>query len=334
MVRSGRLRAYVEALFRVAGVTRGGARAMADTYLEADLRGISGHGCRLVPGMLTKLEDGRLSARSAFTVVRRDGATLVLDAGYAPGPLAVRAATAGAERLARIHGVGLVAVHRSGHVGAVGIGAARLAERGLIGIVATQTSAPSVALLGGTGAPVLGNSAIAVAIPGPDHPVLVDLAAGPLSWGRLHEHARAGRTLPAGCAVDRCGRPVRDPERAAVLLPSSGRAQALAIVLELLVGAVIGATPLPTGQDGRGLLCLAIDPTRLTTAHQLSAGVEAVARAVHDDGVRMPGDRSWRSRATARTEGIALDHDTFNALVAAGRRLPGSMPPLVPLAHP
>ena len=324
------LRARVEAVFRAAGLTFGGARVMAETYVEADLRGIPGHGCRLIPGLLAMLRDGRLNARPRITVERRDGVAVVLDADHAPGPLALRAATVQAGRRAEDFGVGLVTVRRAGHAGAIGIGAARLTDRGLIGTVGCQTSAPSLALPGGTGAPVLGNSAFAIAFPGGEHPVLVDLAAGPTSWGRLHQHSRAGRDLPVGQAVDRHGRPTRSPAAAAALLPGNGRSQALALALELLVGTLTGSSPLPTGQEGRGLFCLAIDPARLTATHDLAAGVEALARAVRGDGARMPGDRAWSARSAALAHGVALDDDVFDALNHAGE-LPVGAPPLVPL---
>ncbi len=324
------LRVHVEAVFRAAGLTFGGARVMAETYVEADLRCIPGHGCRLVPGLLAKLRDGRLNARPRIAVERRDGVGVVLDADHAPGPLALRAATVQAGRRAEDCGVGLVAVRRSGHAGAIGIGATRLADRGLIGVVGAQTSAPSLALRGGTGAPVLGNSAFALAFPGGEHPVLVDLAAGPISWGRLHQDGRAGRELPDGLAVDQRGRHTRSHADAAALLPGNGRSQALALALELLVGVLTGSSPLPTGQEGRGLFCLAIDSARLTTTDHLAAGVEALARAVRDDGARMPGDRAWSARSAALTHGVALDDDVLDALNHAGD-LPAGAPPLVPL---
>jgi LDH2 family malate/lactate/ureidoglycolate dehydrogenase len=319
VVQHHQLTDYLERLFRAAGTTRGGARVMASAYVEADLRGIPGHGCRLVPTTLGKLRAGRLSPRPAMTVLHRSGAVHVLDAGLAPGPLAVRAATTTAGNLARHFGIGFTAVRRSGHAGALGIGAGWLAERGLIGMVAAQTSSPSVALLGGTGTPVLGNSAIAVGVPGPERPVLIDLAAGAMSWGRVHQHARASRVLPDGVALDRNGRPTRCPSAATALLPAGERGQGLAIVLELLVGTLTGSSPLPCGHDGRGVICLAIDPTRAGHADRIAAAVEAVAHAVHEQGARMPGDRGRQHRATAQSRGIELNDDDLAALILAGR---------------
>lgn len=295
---------------------------MADCHVEADRCGIPGHGSRLAPDYLDKLRTGHLNPRPLIRTVHEQDAILVVDVDLAPGPVAARLAVDAAILRARRRGVAAVTVRRAGHVGALGIPAARLARRGLVGIVAAQASAPSVALHGGTGTPVLGSSALAVAVPSPDRqrPVLVDLAAAAVSWGRLHQLGRAGQALPAGSALDADGVPVHDPTLAAVLLPAGERGQGLAIVLELLVGALTGSAPLPTGNDGRGLLVVAIDPRRLGVAASLAPGVAAVARAVREQGARMPGDRAWSHRDRAWQDGIHLDSADRTALVDAGRR--------------
>lgn len=321
-VPAGQLANYLQCLYEAAGMTRAGARVMADTQVEADLRGISGHGSRLAPACLDKLRTGRLNPRPLIRIVQDEEAILVVDADLAPGPVAARLAVAAAMLRTRRCGIAAVTVHRAGHVGALGIPAVQLARRGLVGMVAAQASARSVALHGGTSTPVLGSSALAVAVPGPDRqrPVLVDLAAAAMSWGRLHHLARTGQVMPDGSALDSDGRETHDPTSAAVLLPAGERGQALAIVLELLVGALTGSAALPAGDDGRGLLVIAIDPRRLGAADSLTTGVAAVAQAVREQGARMPGDRDWSHRDRTRRDGIFLDVGDLAALIDAGRR--------------
>ncbi|MGW4758513.1 Ldh family oxidoreductase [Streptomyces chartreusis] len=312
------LAGYLEDLYRATGMSRGGARTMAVAHVEADLRGIPGHGSRLAPSYVAKLRTHQLNPRPAVRVLHDSGVCLVLDADLAPGPVAARLAVAACVRRARRSGVGLVSVHRAGHAGALGVAAGQAAARGLVGVVAAPTSSASVALLGGTGAPVLGNSAFAVAVPGPEpgQPVVVDLAAASSSWGRVHHRARTGQDLPEGYALDAAGRPVRDPHRAAVLLPAGERGQALAIVLQLLLGSLTSTCPLPGGAEGRALLALAIDPARLGADTAAAAG--EIARAVRAQGARMPGDRAWTHRTTAHRDGIELDDHDLAALIAAG----------------
>ena len=311
---------YLGRLYRAAGMTGDDAATMAAAHVEADLRGIPGHGSRLAPAYLAKLRDGRLSPRPRITALRRVGACMVLDADLAPGPVAARHAVEASIRLARRQGTGLVIVRRAGHAGALGTAAARAASQGLVGVLAAPASSASVALLGGAGTPLLGNSALAVAVPGPvpGQPVVLDMAASSMSWGRVHHLARTGQDLPAGCALDAAGQPARDPREAAVLLPAGERGQAAAIVLQAILGALAGAAPLPDGTEGRGLLSLAIDPDLLGAAG-LPAATGEISRAVRGQGARMPGDRAQSHRAAALRDGIELDEGDLTALIAAGR---------------
>lgn len=317
VVRARDLAGYLESLYRAAGMSGEDAATMAAAHVEADLRGIPGHGSRLAPGYLAKLRDGRLRPRPRMTTVSQAGATLCLDAVLAPGPVAARRAAEASIRLARAHGTGLVIARRTGHAGALGTAATWVAAQGLICVLAAPSSSPSVALLGGTGTALLGNSALAVALPAPGQPAVLDMAASSASWGRIRQLARAGQSLPAGSALDSRGQPARDPSGAAVLLPAGERGQAAAIILQAILGALSGSSVLPDGSEGRGLLALVIDPACLGPA-SMAGAVGALARAVRDDGARMPGDRAHAHRAAALHDGITLDDADLAALITAG----------------
>src|SRR5436305_1993613 len=58
---------------------------------------------------------------------------------------------------------------------------------------------------------LLGTNPIAVAIPTPGDPLLIDLATSAASAGKLQAAARAGTLVPADWAIDEQGRPTTDP---------------------------------------------------------------------------------------------------------------------------
>ncbi|MFJ1756476.1 Ldh family oxidoreductase [Kitasatospora sp. NPDC088134] len=327
LVPAAELSSFLVRLFKRTGMNRSGARTLAAALVEADLRGIPGHGSRLAPGLAAKLCDGRLNPRPVVTTLHTGTSVAAMDADLAPGPVAARHAVSAAAHLARRTGTALVTVRRTGHAGALGIPAGQLARRGLIGLVAAQTSGRSVAVLGGPGTVLLGNPALAVAVPaaGPRPPALVDLASASMSWGRVHQHEREQRPLPPGTALDQHGQPTTDPTAAAALLPSGPRAQGLAIVLELLVGALTGGSALPDGGEGRGLLCLAIDPTRLGSGDELTAAVADVSTALAEHRARLPGERAFAHRAQAAAHGVPVDRADLDRLIAAGA--PAVRPP-------
>lgn len=318
-VPSAVLAEYLGRLYRAAGMSSEAARTMAAAHVEADLRGIPGHGSRLAPVYLAKLRDGRLNPQPRMTARHDTGPCLIMDADLAPGPVTARHAAEAAAVRARRHGTGFVIVHRAGHAGALGIAASQVAGQGLAAVVAAPASSASVALLGGTGTPLLGNSALAVAVPGPvsGQPVVLDMAAASSSWGRVHQRARTGLELLGGLALDAAGQPTRDPRQASVLLPAGERAQAAAIALQVLLSVLGGTAPLPDGAEGRLLLSLAIDPARLgITATAIT--VDAISGTVRGNGARMPGDRAWTHRASALCNGIEIDDRDLAALIAAG----------------
>ncbi|MDH6545101.1 Ldh family oxidoreductase [Streptomyces sp. SPB4] len=334
-VSAAALTAYLEAAYRAAGMSRSGARTMAGAHVEAEARGLAGHGIRLAPGYLDKLRTGRLNPRPKITSRASGSAALALNADLAPGPVAARYALGAATVRARRTGAGIVTVRNAGHAGALGVCATWAARHGIVALVAAQTSAASVALHGGSGRPVLGNSAVAIAIPGQEgtEPVVADLAAaGAMSWGSVHQYAALGLDLPPGTALDAAGQATTDPAEAAVLLPAGERSQGLAIVLELLVGALTSSTPLPADEDGRGLLCLAIDPRRLGVTH-LADGVAQLAQAIRCDGARMPGDRTWATRTTATTAGLLVAEEDLHTLITAAGPTPAA-PASTPAHHP
>ncbi|MEK8146147.1 Ldh family oxidoreductase [Streptomyces sp. M10(2022)] len=82
---------------------------------------------------MAKLRGGRLTARPKMTRRPAGAGCLVLDADRAPGPLAVEHAVSFAATRASRQGVALVVVRNAGHAGALGVGAAQLARRGLVG---------------------------------------------------------------------------------------------------------------------------------------------------------------------------------------------------------
>jgi LDH2 family malate/lactate/ureidoglycolate dehydrogenase len=146
--------------------------------------------------------------------------------------------------------------------------------------------------------------------------VVLDMAAASTSWGNVHQHARNGLSLPDGLALDAAGLRTRDPREAAVLLPASERTQAAAIVLQVLLS-MLGDTALPDGAEGRLLLSLAIEPTRLGIT-AATATTDTISGAVRGNGTRMPGDRAWAHRSSALRNGIDMDDGDLARLIAAG----------------
>ena len=150
-----------------------------------------------------------------------------------------------AER-ANNYGIAVASVRNSSHFGACGFYASQLAEAGLIGIAATNAY-PKVAPHGGRAA-ALGTNPVGFAAPNGDGaPLVGDLSTGAIAGSRVREATAAGELLDPGTALDRDGRPTRDPtalSEGGVMLPMGGpKGYALGILIEILTSGLSAGEP-------------------------------------------------------------------------------------------
>ena len=168
---------------------------------------------------------------------------------------------------------------------------------------------------------------------------MIDLSLSEVARGKLMVAAKEGRAIPEGWALDSAGQPTTDPAAgmAGSMLPfgsgpasgpgavSSPKGAMLALVVELLVTAVIGAQfgfeassffVDEGNRPGIGQAFIVIDPGALAGREHFLDRIELlVAEMLKDEGVRLPGARREALRLKALAEGIEVP----DAMVAAWR---------------
>ena len=173
-------------------------------------------------------------------VEREDGAVALIDADQGPGQVAGVVATDLSIELARRHGIGAVAVHRSSHYGAAGYYAIRAAQAGMVGI-STTNSEPFVIPFGGLGH-ALGTNPIALAAPTADGIFDLDMATSQVAVNKIFNARDEGRTIPEGWGVDEQGQTTTDPAAVFAAVPLGGyKGYALAVLVEVLSGVLSGS---------------------------------------------------------------------------------------------
>ncbi|PZA07232.1 MULTISPECIES: Ldh family oxidoreductase [unclassified Meiothermus] len=317
----------VQAHFAGLGLSAEHAGAMAEVLLEAELEGNAGHGLSRLPQYTQQLRAGGLNARPAMRLERPRPAVALLHADGAPGPVAGLFAVRALAELAKEQGSATVAVRNAGHAGVLSAYVGRLAQAGLVGLAFANTPP---ALHPG---PVLGTNPIALGAPAEPEPVVVDTSVAVVARGKVMAAARRGEPIPEGWAVDKEGRPTTDAKAAleGSLLPiGGGKGLALAVLVEVLAGALAGAVlspelPLPWGPPEQaakpGLLLVAFDPAAFDEGYR-----ERVARmvgALEAAGGRIPGARRAALREKARREGLELSETLQAELAKLGLKVQG-----------
>jgi len=340
-VAAGPLRDWAAALLAAAGLERAAAELVAETLVDASLRGVDSHGVARLAVYVERLRAGALTARPRPRVLRRDGALALLDGDGGPGQVAGVIATDLSVALAREHGVGAVAVRRSAHFGAAGFYAVRAARAGLVA-VCTCNADPRVVPYAGV-RPELGTNPIAVAAPTDGEPFVLDMATSQVAWNRIVDAREEGRSIPPGWAMDAAGRPTTDPAAAAAAVPLGGhKGYGLAIAVELLsavlsgAGVAHGVAPLqqadPRPQDV-GHFHLALDPERTVGRAAFAAALSALLAALRasppapgEAEVLVPGDPEARAAAERARDGVPLPAPVWTRLVAVSEALGVAVP--------
>jgi uncharacterized oxidoreductase len=333
------LRDLVRTIFERAGSDPAEADAVADHLIEANLMGHDSHGVIRVAPYIELLRSGKWSANRHIEIVTDAGAVVVVDGGQGLGQVIAKEAIELGIQRARAHGVAVVGVRNSGHMGRIGAWAEQAAEAGLASLhfVNTTGFGIQVAPFGGSDRRLSVNP-IALGVPRPaQEPLIHDMSTGTIAAGKIRVARNKGELLPEGAIIDGRGRPTRDPEAffadppGALTTAAGHKGYGLALFVEVLAGALTGAgsghPDNPTADRPiNGLLSILIDPERMAGSGALAADlgrlcafVTASPPATKGGKVLLPGEIERRTRADRLAHGIPLDPNTLDQLRGAAR---------------
>ena len=305
------------------GVPPQDARVVADHLVDADLRGVESHGVVRLLQYARRIREGGLSPVTRLTPVSDQGTVVVLDAHGGIGQVAGLQAMQLAIQRARAHGVGVVAVRESNHLGVMGYYARLAAAQEMVGF-AISGAAASIAPWGGA-EPLLGSNPWALGVPARRHPpLIIDMANTVVIAGKVREAAEKGEPIPPGWALGPDGLPTQDARQAmqGSLLAFGGvKGAALTLGWEVLASVLTGAaysTDIPALTDmgrpqrlGHLFVALRIDAflpleTFYARVDDLLDRLKASRAAVGQTAIRLPGERGEQLAASRRVDGIPL----------------------------
>lgn len=320
----------VAKILRAAGASEAMAEATARALVQAEAQGLGSHGLSRVGQYATHLRNGRVAGDAVPKVKHAKGGAVLVDAGEGLAFPACELAVAEAIARSREFGVAYAGVCNSHHCGVVVDHLRAVAAAGLVGL--GFTNSPAAMPAAGGRHPIFGTNPIAAVFPRREaDPLLVDLSLSEVARGKLMVAAKEGKSIPLGWAVDRYGQPTTDPKEGleGAMLPvgaaSSNKGAMLALVVELLVTALLGAnfgfeaSSFFVDEGNRphlGQAFIVIDPGALAGSAVFFDRMEVlVAEMLKDEGLRLPGARRQALLRQAQVAGVQVP----DALITAAR---------------
>lgn len=322
------MRLGVAALTAV-GVPLEDAEVQARWLLEADCRGYGSHGIQRLPLLVQRIERGLAAPVARPVLDWRGAALLAVDGQRGLGPVVALHALEEAIARVRDSGIVLVAVSNANHLGMLAPYVEWLCDRSLIGIACT-TSEALVHPHGGRRA-MVGTNPVAIGVPSTPRPLVVDVATGVVSMGKILRHRELGAPLEPGWAVDAAGQPTLDPQAAldGAISPFGGaKGFALGLAFEVLVGALtdsavgrqVTGTLDANSVCNKGDLFFCIDPSTTGTAQFAADRVSSYLAALREEPgqdaervVRLPGDRSLAMTEESIRLGVEVPTSVWHA---------------------
>lgn len=329
------LRRHVAALVHALGARCADADRVASALVDSDLCGHRSHGVRQLPYYAGQVQRGEIDVTAEIETVLESAALSVLDGrrGFGhviAGEVAQRVAT-----LARRHSIAAVAVRNANHIGRLGEYTEMLAEQGLAGIllVTAQGADQQIAPFGGVDRR-LTNNPLSISMPGPDYPVVLDMALSEAAESRVLHAADLGVEIPPGWVLDATGRPSTNPSdylHGGSLLPvgaaaGSHKGYSLIVLLELLVG-LLASVPFcgpsaPPFSNAFVLIAIDLSGAAVRRAPELGELIAWIksARRHSDQEILIPGELEARRRREA-DGAVALDPVTVTQLDDLAQKL-------------
>lgn len=313
------------------------AELQAELLIEAELRGHPSHGLLRLPRLVRRIAAGVLDPITEGHSVWTHSALLEVDGEQGFGAVIARGALASITERATSAGIAAAVIRNNNHIGMLAHYAEQIASHGQI-LIASTTSEALVHPWGGS-RPMVGTNPLAIGVPTSGDPLVLDMATGVVSMGKINAYAAAGRELEPGWAVDGEGQPTIDAEAAksGAIAPFGGaKGYGLGMALEAMVAALTGTA---LGRDVVGTLdddcrstkgdIFIVAEARPAAGAHLTDYLDGVRHSPRSDPatrITVPGDRSRLRKRAAIVEGFRVPDSLWTELTSLASTAPAKEP--------
>jgi uncharacterized oxidoreductase len=335
------LHALIRAVCTAGGSAEREAELVADQLVEANLTGHDSHGVGLVPHYVQALAKEALVPNRHAELVQERGPVLVVEGRRGYGQVIGHEAMMLAMARARDHGVALIAIRNSFHLGRIGHWAEQCADGGFASThFVNGIDHPPIQAPFGSAEARFSTNPFCAALPGPDDALVVlDMATSRIALGKARVAANRGVPVPDGSLLDAEGRPTRDgavmfaEPKGALVAMGEHKGSGLAMLCELLAGALTGGWTIQPEHPMAGgiinnMLSVVIDPDALGGREQVAREGSALVAYVKSarpragvEEVLVPGEPEQRRRRQRLAQGIEIDERSWADIRAAASAL-------------
>lgn len=237
------LQKFCSEVFVKTGLSQENADIVADSLVQANLRGVDSHGVVRTSIYLKRVEEGMINPLAEATVEQESDATALVNGNNSFGSIVGTVALEKAINKAKTRGAALVGVKGSNHFGTGAYYALKAIEQDVLLLVmsnASQTMPPTGGIR-----PFIGTNPLAVGVPsGEKDPFILDMATSVVARGKIIIAAQKGEDIPLGWAIDKYGNDTTDAHEAleGSVLPLGGpKGYAISMFIDILSGVLTGA---------------------------------------------------------------------------------------------
>jgi len=336
----------VARIFEAAGAPVEEALAIASNLVGANLAGHDSHGIVRVPRYLMWVEKGNLRFGRRIETVIDGGAFALLDGDKGFGQIIGRQAVEVGLKKAGKHGVAVIALRRSGHLGRIGHWAEIACAQGFVSVHFVNVAQSMLVAPFGAAERRVSTAPVTIGVVNPKgDDFILDFATSRIAEGKALVALKGGKPPPAGALVDADGQPTLDPAAlygdigpddvpnprngpGALTAMGDHKGSGLALACELLAGALTGSgTTGPGTMTHNGMLSIYVKPEALDDGHGFAASIANYIDFVRDARpadpdvpVMVPGDPERKARAKRQVEGLPLTADAWASILDAGVR--------------
>jgi len=323
-----------KAIFQAAGAAEEEAQIVMEHLVGANLAGHDSHGVILIPSYINRIKRGHIVPGAPLEIERESSTTAHLNGNWGFGYVVTTRAMEMAIAKAQAHNVAAVTIHLQGHVGRLADYPLMAAKAGMIGMITCDSgrSPKSVVPFGGRAAR-LGTNPISVAFPSDlEGPIFLDMATSAVAAGKLGVKRNRGEPAPLGWIVDKDGNDttnVNDFYNGGAILPMGGdqahKGYVLSFMVETLSGILtsLGFGIDPQGRHNDGTFISVFNVSAFRPLDEFKRDIEAFVRYLKETPlaagfteVLYPGELEHRTAQQRRRDGIFVEEETWNQLMA------------------